>query len=93
GFAKVVKELHEQTLPDEVLLRGKNQMRGDYIRSRQKMSARSSEAASLAILGRSLEADKELVEKAQAVTPEELQTLARKYLVLDRAYTIKVLPE
>jgi len=93
GFAKVIAELREQALPEAELIRGKNQMRGDYVRSRQKMSARSAEAAGLAILGRSLDADKELVAKAQAVTPEELQALAGKYLLLDKAYTIKVLPD
>ena len=93
GFAKVIKELHENMLPGEELLRGKNQMRGDYLRARQRMSSRSSEAANLAIKGRSLDAEKELIDAALQLTPEDLRQLARKYLVVDKAYVVKVLPE
>ena len=92
GFDKVIKELHEVPLPEEELLRGKNQMRGDYIRSRQKMSARSAEAAGLAILGRPLDAEKNVVEAALKLTPEDLQTLAKKYISLDKAYVVTVVP-
>lgn len=93
GFAKVVKELHDNTLPGEELLRGKNQMRGDFLRARQRMSARSSEAANMAIMGRSLDAEQELIDAAFKLTPEDLRRLARKYLVMDKAYVVKVLPE
>ena len=92
GFSKVIGELHKDTLPEEELVRGKNQMRGDYVRARQRMSARSAEAASLALQGRPLDAEREVVEKAQTLTPADLQALARKYIVLDKAYTIEVLP-
>ena len=93
GFASVLKDLHENLLPEEELVRGKNQMRGDYVRSRQKMAARSAEAASLTILGRPLDANEKAVAAAQMLTAQDLQILARKYLVPENAYTVKVLPE
>lgn len=92
GFKKIIDELHEKALSEDELVRGKNQMEGDYIRARQKMSARSSEAAALAILGRSLDADKELVAKAKTLTAADLKALAEKYLVPGSAYTVTVTP-
>lgn len=93
GFEQVLAELHAVPLPAEELQRGKNQMRGDYVRARQKMSARSAEAANLAILGRSLDAEKDLIEAALQLTPEDLQRLAQQYLQMDKAYVVTVLPE
>lgn len=92
GFANVIRGLRETLLPEEERIRGKNQMEGDYIRARQKMSARSAEAAALAILGRSLDADKDLVEQAKRLTTEDLKAVAEKYLVPDKAYTVIVAP-
>ena len=92
GFATVVANLHKTLLPEEELVRGKNQMRGDHIRARQRMSARSAEAANLAILGRSLDAEQDVIDAAMRLTPEDIRDLARRYLVLDNAYVIKVLP-
>ncbi|MDR3074220.1 MAG: insulinase family protein [Deltaproteobacteria bacterium] len=92
GFKAIIKDLRETLLPEEELARGKNQMRGDYVRSRQKMSARSAEAASLAILGRPLDAGKDLVDAAQKLNAAQLRDLAVSYLVTDKAYVVKVLP-
>ena len=92
GFANVVASLHETLLPEKELVRGKNQMRGDHVRARQRMSARSAEAANLAILGRSLDAEQNVIDAAMRLTPEDIRDLARRYLVLDSAYVIKVLP-
>ncbi len=92
GFTAVIKELHEIPLPQEELTRGKNQMHGDYVRSMQKMSARSAEAAGLAALGRPISAERDTIKKAQSLTAEDLLVLSRKYLQMDKAYTVKVLP-
>ncbi|CAK7064940.1 MAG: hypothetical protein DELT_01606 [Desulfovibrio sp.] len=92
GFEKVITDLHEHALPENELVRGKNQMEGDYIRARQKMSARSSEAASLAILGRNLDAEKVMIDKAKNLSAEDLKTVAKKYLVREKAYTVIVAP-
>ena len=92
GFQKVIEDLHATLLPQEELDRGKNQMTGDYYRDHQSLSSRSSEAAVLTVLNQPLDYDRKLVEKAQSVTPETLQSLARKYLQRDKAYIVKVLP-
>ncbi len=92
GFRKVIEELHKKPLPEEELERGKNQMAGQYIRSRQSLGSRSQEAATLAATGRPLDAERQRIEKARKLTPKDLQELARKYLDLNKAYTLKVLP-
>ena len=92
GFLKVIADLHADLLPDAELERGKNQLSGDYVRGRQRLGSRSSEAATMAITGRDIHAERELVEKAQALTPQDIRELARKYLVPDNAYVVKVLP-
>ncbi len=92
GFVTVAKELRETPLPEEELARGKNQMSGDYVRGMQRISARSAEAANLTALGRPISAERDTIEKARHLTAEDLQVLARKYLQMDKAYTVKVLP-
>ena len=92
GFRAVIKNLHEQTLPEEELDRGKNQMQGDYYRGHQTLASRSSEASVLTVLGQPLDAASALVDKARHVDAQALQTLAQKYLQQDKAYIVKVLP-
>lgn len=92
GFRKVIGQLHANPLPEAELERGKNQIAGDYYRSHQSLASRSSEAASLAILNRPLDAARKLVDDAGKVRAETLQQLARKYIQPDKAYWIKVLP-
>lgn len=93
GFKRVIASIHKGEIAEDDILRGKNQLLGDYVRGRQKMSARSAEAASLAIQGRSLDADRERIDKAQKLTATDIAALARKYLQTDKAYTLKVLPK
>ncbi|MDL2271763.1 insulinase family protein [Desulfovibrio sp. OttesenSCG-928-I05] len=92
GFRTVIADLHANPLPEAELERGKNQLQGDYVRGRQRLGSRSAEAATLAVTGRDIHAEKALVDKAMALTPADLQALARKYLVLEKAYVVKVLP-
>lgn len=92
GFAKVIAFLHKEILPEEELQRGKNQINGDYYREHQSLASRSAEAGVLTILQRPLDAARALVDKAQAVTAEEVRALAVKYIEPDKAYVIKVLP-
>jgi zinc protease len=92
GFRKIIAELRTGLLPEAELDRGKNRMLGEYNRDRQTLSARSEEAATLVAAARPLDAEKALTQKAASLTPEELRTIAAKYLDMDRAYTVKVLP-
>ena len=93
GFARVISSLHTESLAEDELTRGKNQMRNDHIRARQKMSARSAEVAGLAIRGRKLSAEEELIDAAQKLTAADLAAVARKYIRLENAYTLKIVPK
>ena len=92
GFRKVLKELHEKLLPADALTRGLNRMEADYYRERQSLASRSSEAATLAALGRPLSFSRDQMEKARKLTPSDLQRLIRLYLKPESAYVAKVLP-
>jgi zinc protease len=92
GFQKVLKELHESLLPVEALARGINRMEADYYRERQSLASRSGEAAALAALGRPLSFNRDQIEKARGLTPQDVQRLIRLYLKPEHAYIAKVLP-
>ena len=92
GFRKVIAELRDKPLDAAELLRGKNQLRGDYYREHQRLGSRSSEAATLAAQGYPLALNQEILEKAEKLTPADLQKVAREYLVGDKAYVVRVLP-
>ena len=79
-------------LTDELMLRAKNAMSGDYYRERQKLAARSGEAARALITGLPLDHERRLVEAAQTITPEALRDLAAKYLHPEAAYLLTVEP-
>lgn len=92
GFKDVIARLHADTLPDDELRRGKNQLEGDYYREHQRLGSRSSEAAVLASQGYPLAFNKQMVDKAAKLDADALRALARKYLKVDGAYTVRVLP-
>ncbi len=92
GFAEVIASLHAKDLPNETIQSAKNQMEGDYYRERQSLGSRSSEAALLTLLGNGLDFKKENIAKAQKLTAEDLRKLAKKYIQIDKAYTLTVMP-
>ncbi|BFR48679.1 pitrilysin family protein [Nitratidesulfovibrio sp. HK-II] len=92
GFKDVIARLHADRLPDDELRRGKNQLEGDYYREHQRLGSRSSEAAVLTSQGYPLAFNKQVVDKAAKLDAEALRALARKYLKVDGAYTVRVLP-
>jgi zinc protease len=92
GFKRVAADLGRVPLPDELMLRAKNAMSGDYYRERQKLAARSGEAARALITGLPLDHERRLVEAAQTITPEALRDLAAKYLHPEAAYLLTVEP-
>lgn len=92
GFRTVVARLQADRLPEDELRRGKNQLEGDYYREQQRLGSRSSEAALLTAQGYPLAFNKQMVDKAARLDAEALRALARKYLKVDAAYTVRVLP-
>jgi zinc protease len=92
GFREVVERLHREPLPAEELLRAKNLLEGDYFRENQSLLSRSSEAASLLAKGLPREYNRELIQRAQTLSPEDVRRIAREYLAWDQAYLMKVVP-
>lgn len=92
GFRRVAADLRQTPLPDELMLRAKNAMSGDYYRERQALSARSGEAAKSLVAGLPLDHERQVVEAAQKVTPEALRDVAAKYLHPESAYLLTVAP-
>jgi zinc protease len=92
GFTEVVEKLRQAPLPDELLERGKNSLRGEYYMDMQSLGARSSESATLFLLGLPLDSAQKQIEAAAEITPAELHKLARKYLNLEKAYWLEVHP-
>lgn len=93
GFTTILEELRAKPLSARDLARGRSQLEGDYYRERQSLSSRAGEVASLVFTGRSPEFSKDLIAKAETLTPEDLQTLAKKYFNVGEAYVVTVLPE
>ena len=92
GFARVIESLKATPLPAAEVSKAANQIRGDYYRGHQTIGSRSSEAASLGILGQPLDLPRTRMDAAASVTPEQLQRLARTYLDVDMAYVVTVTP-
>ena len=92
GFRRIINDLHQNLLSEEDVNRGKNQLEGDYYRNMQSLGSRSGEAAALTMEGYPLSFTKDQIEKSKKVTPEQLREIVKKYLNVDSAYTIKVLP-
>ena len=92
GFKEVAEQLRITPLPDELMLRAKNVMAGDYYRDRQSLKARSSEAAAALARGWPLDHERQQVEAAQQVSAETLKELAGKYLLPEKAYIYRVKP-
>lgn len=92
GFRRIATELRDTALPDELMRRAKNVMTGDYYRERQSLGSRSDEAATALARGLPMEHDRQVVEAAQSLSPDDLRALARKYLRPEAAYVFKVEP-
>lgn len=92
GFKRVAADLRSTDLPDALMARAKNVLAGDYYRGRQRLSARSVEAAQNLIAGLPLDHDRRLIEEAQEISAAKLRALADKYLHPEKAYLMTVEP-
>lgn len=92
GFRTVAESLR-QTPPDPAQVeRGKLLMEGNYHRDHQSLASRSNEAAILQAQGLDLDMNRILLSQAASLTPEDLQWLAKKYLTMDEAWLMRVVP-
>ncbi|MFW5489230.1 MAG: M16 family metallopeptidase [Desulfovibrio sp.] len=92
GFDRTQEKLRTDPLPQEELDRAVNLLRGDYFREHQSLSSRASEAARLLAKNLPMDHYRELPDRAEKLTPEDLRKLAARYLDNAKAYLIKVEP-
>jgi len=93
GFKAIAARLGEEPITDEQLSRAKNLIKGEYYREIQSLSARSREAAGLALRGLPLDYNRETVARARQLNAEDLRLTAAKYLDWDKAYLVRIDPE
>jgi zinc protease len=92
GFSRVASGLRREAPPEAELARAKNLLWGDYQRERQRLGARSSEAAQELVHGFGVDHKREIIEKAVTLSGEDLKALAGKYLDPDKAYVMRIEP-
>ncbi|MGE9984821.1 M16 family metallopeptidase [Desulfovibrio sp. SGI.169] len=92
GFAGIIADLKAKPLPRALLAAAGNRLLGEYLRDRQSLAGRSGEAATDAVLRYPQDFQKELLNKAAALTPADVQAVARKYLNQAGAYELTLLP-
>lgn len=92
GFDAVLAQLSTTPLPEDEVIAAQNQMDGEYYRQRQRLSSRSSEAATLGILGLDLDFRKDRIAEAKKKNTDDLRALVQKYLKPDGAYVVTIAP-
>jgi zinc protease len=92
-FAKAVKELRTNPLPEKLLKAAGNRLLGNYHRERQSLASRAGEAATDAALRYPADFQRELIARAAALTPADIQDAAKRYLTEDNAYEARLLPQ
>lgn len=93
GFAGIIEEVRQKPLPAALLEKGFNRLEGEYYRGRQSLGARSTESATLAILGLPETFRRDVLEKASRLTPADVQEAARKYLAPGACRELLLTPE
>ncbi len=92
GFGRVAAGLKEADLPEAEMSRAKNLLWGDYHRERQRLGARSGEAARELVYGYGVDHDREVIEKAVTLSAKDLKDLAGRYLDPGKAYVMRIDP-
>lgn len=92
SFEAIVRDLHENLLPEETLERAKAVAEANYYRARQSRAMRAGEGAVNILNGHGLDYGRECLEAMKAVDAKTLRETARKYLDLNRAYDLRVTP-
>lgn len=92
SFEAIVRDLHENLLPEETLERAKAVAEADFYRARQSRAMRAGEGASNILNGYDLDYGRQRLEDMKGVDAETLRETARRYLDLNRAYDLRVTP-
>lgn len=92
SFEAIVRDLHENLLPEETLERAKAVAEANYYRARQSRAMRAGEGAANILNGHDLDYGRKNLEAMKAVDAKTLRETARKYLDLNKAYDLRVTP-
>ncbi|MFP4657312.1 MAG: M16 family metallopeptidase [Desulfonatronovibrionaceae bacterium] len=92
GFRQVIEDLRSKAPQEKQVKRAVNMITGEYYRSHQSLSSRSSEAASLLTMGLNLDFNREMIDRVGEVKPEDVRRAARKYLQMDSSYFMVLRP-
>lgn len=93
AFKDVILGLQTELLSVEELDAAKISIESDYVRTKQSLGSRVSEASENAYLGRPYNYQEEFIEKIKQISPEQIQEVAKKYLVPETSYVIEVTSE
>lgn len=91
-FEAIVRDLHDNLLPEETLERAKAVAEADFYRARQSRAMRAGEGAANVLGGHDLDYSRKNLEAMKAVDAKTLRDVARRYLDLNKAYDLRVTP-
>ncbi|WP_294445936.1 pitrilysin family protein [uncultured Mailhella sp.] len=91
-FEAIVRDLHENLLPEETLARAKAVAEADFYRARQSRAMRAGEGAANILNGHDLDYSRKNLEAMKSVDAKTLRDVARRYLDLNKAYDLRVTP-
>lgn len=87
-FAAITDTLHKQGIDKTAFNRAKASLQMSFIDQQQKASSRAGSAATAVLFGKSPEYAKEHLQKVLNVSLEDVNACIKKYLDLEKAYTI-----
>ncbi len=90
AFDDVIEDLHNNLLSEELIKAAQVTLETSYIRGRQSLMSRINEVATNAFLGRDLDYNDGFMEQIQSITPQDVQDIARKYLISEQSYLLRV---
>ncbi len=90
AFEEVIEDLQENLVSQKEIDAVVLSMEVAFIKAKQSLGARVSNAANNMYLGRSLDYEEDFFKKARMVTPKDVQAVVKKYLKEKNAYIIKV---
>lgn len=86
-FEIITKMLEKDGITQETIDMAKASLAMDYVNGSQTVTQRAQTVAIPVLFGHNLHFNKELYEKAQAVSKEDLDAVIKKYFIYDNAYT------
>ncbi len=93
AFEEVIIDLQKNLIPQKDIDNAVLSMESAFIKAKQGLNARASNASNNLYLGRSLDYEEDFFKKAAQVTPKDIQRLANKYLNPENAYILTVTSE